>query len=345
MKIIHLLNTSTFSGAENVVCQIIGMMKNYPEYEHVYCSREGQIEKTLLERNIHFVPISEMSVKELKRVFFLEKPDIIHAHDMRASFFAALACGKKTLICHIHNNAFQSRKLSIRSIAFLLAAARAKHIFWVSNSAKEGYFFRNYVERKSTVLSNIVDIDFIREKCDLDCRQYDFDVVFLGRLSKEKNPERALHIFSEIIRIKSNVKCAFIGSGDEEIRLNSLVDYYGIADNVSILGFMPNPLKILSESKVMVMTSLWEGLPMSALESLALGVPVVSTPTDGMKDIIIDGYNGFISDDDSRLVDSIMMLINDSTIQHRISEGAKDTARRLFCKTDYIAALLNEYQA
>ena len=89
MRILHILTSNRFSGAENVVCQIIGMMKDEPDVEMRYCSPDGQIREALAEREITFAPISELSVSEVKRAIKETKPDIIHAHDMRASFVAA----------------------------------------------------------------------------------------------------------------------------------------------------------------------------------------------------------------------------------------------------------------
>ena len=98
MKILHLLQSGHFSGAENVVCQIIGLMKDELDIQMAYCSRDGQIRETLKEREIEYYPIKELTVAEIKRIIREYKPDIIHAHDMRASFVAARACGKITLI-------------------------------------------------------------------------------------------------------------------------------------------------------------------------------------------------------------------------------------------------------
>ena len=63
MKVLHLLNTGTFSGAENVVCQIINMCKN-DNIDFVYCSRDGQIRTALDERKIRLLDEIEMNWKE-----------------------------------------------------------------------------------------------------------------------------------------------------------------------------------------------------------------------------------------------------------------------------------------
>ena len=91
------------------------MCKSYG-VEFAYSSRDGQIREALKDRNIEFYPIEKMSVSEFRRVIKEVKPDVIHAHDMAASFYAALACGNVPLVSHIHNNAFNSRGVSLKSI-------------------------------------------------------------------------------------------------------------------------------------------------------------------------------------------------------------------------------------
>ena len=138
MKILHLLNTNRYSGAENVVCQIINLFSLDDSYEMLYCSPKGDIENSLKERNVRYVGIDKLTCKEVKRIIIEQQPDIIHAHDMKASFIASFVCGKIPLISHIHNNAYDSRGITLKSVAYLKAAWKAKHILWVSQSAYNG---------------------------------------------------------------------------------------------------------------------------------------------------------------------------------------------------------------
>lgn len=319
MKVLHILNTNRFSGAENVVCQIIDVFKN--DINMAYCGLEGPIRQVLKERNISFLPIKERSVNCIKDVLREFQPDVVHAHDMRASFFAALACGKIPLICHIHNNAFDSRALSIKSILFLLAAIKAKHIFWVSRTSFSGYLFHCFLKRKSTVLQNVINVDSLIRKRNEDHFNYDYDVVFVGRLTYQKNPERLIEIFHKLVKKNPNVKCGIVGDGDLFEKISNLIKEKSLEKNIFMLGFQSNPLKILSDSKAMLMSSRWEGLPMCALEALALGVPVVSTPSDGMDAIIQQKENGFLSDDDDELVEFLDRLVGDKTLHGKISES------------------------
>ena len=87
MKILHLLASNKYSGAENVVCQIIDMFKN--EIEMAYCSPNGPIENTLKDKQITFLPLSKLSKSEIQKIINTYKPDVIHAHDVKASIVAS----------------------------------------------------------------------------------------------------------------------------------------------------------------------------------------------------------------------------------------------------------------
>lgn len=344
MKILHLLESPHFSGAENVVCQIIGMMRVEKNIEMVYSSRDGQIRQALEERHITFAPIKELTVKEVKRVIKEQHPDIIHAHDMRASFIATLACGKIPVVSHIHNNAFDSRGISKKSIAYLYAGLKAKHIFWVSDSSFKGYAFHRFLSNKSTVLYNIINIEELYDKMHKDSKEYDYDVVYLGRLTPPKNPQRLLRILKLAIEQLPEIKIAIIGTGDLEDETKKLAQEYDLLNNISFLGFQSNPLKILYDSKAMVMSSRWEGTPMCALEAMALGVPIVSTPVDGLKDIIRSGENGYLSEDDNELANKILLVVKNKEIHKKWSEQIFMDAKRINNIEKYKCEILKAYK-
>lgn len=326
MKVLHLLSTKRFSGAENVVCQIMSIFRNEQNVEMIYCSPDGQIRDALAERNLHFAPIGKLSVREVKRVIQEQKPDIVHAHDMGASFVAALACGRTPLISHIHNNNFNSRGLSVKSILYYLAALKARHIFWVSQSAFEGYAFHKWFKKKSTVLYNIIDIDALYKKMETDGNQYDYDVIYIGRLTYQKNPQRLMRVFWMIKEKMPSVKIAVVGTGELEEDTRALCQELNLQDHVQFLGFQSNPLRMLHDAKVMIMTSRWEGTPMCALEAMALGVPVVSTPTDGLCELITDGENGYLDDQDEILARKVVDIVADATLHSALSGNTRDKA-------------------
>ncbi len=343
MKVLHLLSSNKFSGAENVACQIISMMGHCPECEMIYCSPDGEIRGALEERDIPFVAIGKMSVSEIKRILQEQKPDVLHAHDMGASFFAALACKTTPLISHIHNNGFDSRRLTLKAILYRLAAIRAEHIFWVSKAAKDGYIFKKGLQKKSSVLYNVIDIHALHQKAaEAEC-QSAYDVVYLGRLTYPKNPQRLISVLGKVIEQKPDLKAAIIGTGEMEEEIQQRIADKKLQNNVELLGFRSNPYGILKNAKVMLMTSRWEGLPMCALEAMALGVPIVSTPTDGLKELLEHGRTGYFAESDEALAENVVQLLIDRQLQQKISVNTAAKAKDINDIEQYKAALLKEY--
>ncbi len=344
MRVLHVLYSSRFSGAENVVCQIIGMFRENPDVEMIYCSPDGQIREALAEREVKFAPMSELSRAELRRVIAEVKPDVIHAHDMRASFVAARACKKIPLISHVHVNAVDSRGISVKSIAYMLAAFKAKHIFWVSESSYSGYAFHALFKNKSEVLQNIIDIDALYKKMALDKNEYSYDVAYVGRLTCQKNPQRLMTVIAKMKKIKPDVKVAVVGNGDLEEETHALCHEYGLENNVDFLGFQSNPLKILHDSSSMVMVSRWEGTPMCALEAMALGVPIVSTPVDGLKTLVENCKNGYLSDNDDELAARLVEISENAELRRSLSEYTLEKARSINDVSFYRGRLLSVYR-
>lgn len=344
MRVLHLLQSSRFSGAENVVCQIISMLDGNDDIEMMYCSCDGQIREALKERNIKFLSISDFTVREVKRIIKEYKPNVIHAHDMRASFIGALACGNIPIISHIHNNNFDSRGISLKSIAYLYAGLKAKHIFWVSDSSYNGYYFHNLFKKKSEVLYNIISIDNLYSKMALDNNNYDYDIVYLGRITEQKNPLRLMKICKRIVDQLPSVKIAVIGTGDLEEETYKEAERLELGSNVTFLGFQNNPYKILHDSKLMIMTSLWEGTPMCVLEAMSLGVPVVSTPTDGVKIVVDNGKTGYLDQTDEGLVNSCKAILTDTILRGNMSDASIERAKELMDIEKYKKRIKNAYE-
>ena len=343
MKILHIANTDSYSGAENVICQIIGMFKGRHDVDFVYVSPDGPIREALAERNVSFAPVARMCVGELKRVIKEQKPNVIHAHDMKASVVSAFACGNTKLVLHLHNNDFANRRLSFKSISYLLPAYKCSHIYYVSESSYFGYLFHTWFRSKSSVLYNIIDLDALREKASKDNEEYGYDVIYIGRLTYQKNPSRLLRVFRKLVDNTPNIRIGMVGTGELDNQVRQEWTYLNLQDNVDLLGFRSNPLKMLGSSKVMLLTSRWEGTPMCALEAMALGTPIVTTPVDGMMALIHDGKTGFMSDDDDVLAEKVNMIVSDEKLRKSMSDACVADAMARNNADEYVEKLWEVY--
>ena len=290
----------------------------------VYTSPDSDIVRQMLaEQNVTYLPMKTMSVSELRRVIREQKPDLIHAHDMRAGFFSALCCGRIPLVSHVHNNAYDARGLSPKTVGYLLAGFRAKHILWVSQSSFDGYAFHKLFAQKSSVLYNIIDTQQISDKKAQDSNTYDFDMIYVGRLTFQKDPQRLMRLCARLKQDKPDLKVAIVGTGELLEEVQTLCKSLDIQDNVQFLGFQSNPIKMVADSKAMILTSRWEGTPMCALEAMYLGTPVVSTPSDGMKDLLEDGVSGYLTDDDEQMAQDLLKIFAEPAHRAYLAANAR----------------------
>ena len=81
-----------------------------------------------------------------------------------------------------------------------------------------------------------------------------------------------------------------VGDGSLRSQVEEEIDKLSLNKNIVLFGNQINPYKILFNSKILVITSKYEGMPMNALEAIACNIPVVSTPVDGLLDIIDKNY-------------------------------------------------------
>jgi glycosyltransferase involved in cell wall biosynthesis len=113
-------------------------------------------------------------------------------------------------------------------------------------------------------------------------------IIGVGRLDPEKDFLTLLRAFN-IVRRNRNVRLMILGEGPERLALESLAQKLGIADVVTLPGFVENPLPFVANASVLALTSRFEGLPNVIIEALACGTPVVATDCPGGTTEILDG--------------------------------------------------------
>ncbi|WP_413521025.1 glycosyltransferase [Psychrobacter glacincola] len=152
-------------------------------------------------------------------------------------------------------------------------------------------------------------------------------VISVGRLSIEKGFDRLLLIWSKFIINNEGYKLKIVGDGEEKEKLIQLTQSLNISDSVIFTGFLSNDktLKEIRESKIYVMTSLHEALPMVLLESISKGTPIVAYDIRvGPGSIIKEGYNGFLikENDIEEFIKKMDFLIKENSIYRSMSNNA-----------------------
>lgn len=326
MKVLHVLNTGKYSGAENVVITLIHALEG--KVECAYASPDGSIRDILKEENIKYFPISTSAAnaKELKRIIHLFKPDIIHTHDYNTGIMAYLTRTKIPIISHLHNNTPWLRTVCLKSLAYIASCVSYKKILTVSDSVMDEFIFSNLVKKKSQVVGNPINLSAIREKVDeKGILQEPSDIIFLGRLSPQKKPLFFLEIVADIVKQIPNLRVAMVGSGELHEEVEAKIVELCLQNNVTLYGFQKNPYGLLNASKVMCMPSAWEGFGLAAIEALALGKPVTAAPVGGLKEIVNSECGGLCERKEEYIAE-LVKLLSDESYYNAKSDRARKRA-------------------
>lgn len=341
MVILHILNSRIYSGAEHVVCSII---KNLPkDCKCVYLSPKGNIQERLEKEGIEYYGVDKLSVKTVKRAMEEIKPDIIHAHDFRASVIAAEAAKREIkVISHLHCNPPWLKKVCINSLIYKHYAPYFQSVLTVSDSVEKEYRYAEKIADKVQVVGNPFSVKEVQEKIH-DKSEEDYDLLFVGRMTEEKNPLQFVEIFKSLKYEKQlNIKGAMIGAGDLYEACEKKIQQYGLQENLKMLGFQENPYKYMATSKVLCMPSKWEGFGLVALEAMCLGCPVVASSVGGLQDIVTE-ESGKKCQSHAEYVEETAKLLTDEVYYSAKSQGARKRADSYDNLEEYIGKIVKIY--
>ena len=280
----------------------------------------------------------ECSIKTMDHYKF----DIIHGHGNISSAFFPLYRKKSRFVFTLHNRTpwmlpYSSLKQTFRKSAFNLLDLRiirhVNRVIALSENMRSEITGRFGIDPSRVVtIPNGVDSDIffpfkpnsesIKRKFGIDCRY----ALFVGRLVEEK----AVHTILNAIA-GTNVHLVIAGSGPLLPVLQDLAKHHNIEKQVHFVGLLTrNELPILySNASLFLLPSVAEGLPLTALEAMSSGLPVIASYTSGMDDVISDGYNGFKLDpnDVQTFRKKIIQILADSSLKESIGKHSRETVK------------------
>lgn len=343
LKILHILATNKFSGAESVVCDIIQNSSDL--YQHVYCSLDGPISDILEKKNINFYPVKKLNISNIKKVLKEVKPNVIHAHDFRVSFVTALCKKNIKMIAHIHNNSPWIKRINVKSLIFLYSIIKSYKVLVVSEAINNEYVFKKVLQKKSICVGNpvfrnkVLNMvkDNVQEKIDA------YDICCVARITEAKDPLRFLKIVFELKKIIPMLKVSWVGDGELKDKVLKYAKELDLCDTIDFLGFKNNPYIYMNKSKVFLLTSKWEGFGLVAFEALTLGKPCVVSNVGGLKSIVDDSC-GKLCNNDEEFVEEIRNLLLDEKYYEKKSKNASDKSIKLENCDTYIDLLEDIYK-
>jgi len=342
-RILHILHSGNFSGAENIAMNLGLMFKEY--YDIAFAiPKYGNFKKKLEEVGLNYILLDNFNLKELYNKINRFNPHIIHAHDFRASIFSGILFPKKCIISHLHNNPPWIRFPNVYSITYLMLISQFKKIIGVSNAIRNEFFCNFLMSSKFICLPNFVNESLIIKKAQEPCNIKNIDLLYIGRLTKPKDPIKFINIIKFLKKYFPHIKAVMLGDGELKEKCIKEIKYNNLSSNVFLLGFVENPYTYMKESKLVIITSQWEGFGLVAVEAMVLGKPILASPVGGLKDIIVHNKTGFFCREIDDYVRSILYLFSNPQRYLEFSANAVLESQRYTNIDIYKEKLLTIYE-
>ena len=283
-----------------------------------------------------------LAVLKVYRLIRKEKPDIVTTHTAKAGTIGRIAArfARVPVIFHMfHGHTFegyfpQTMVRIFKAIEKTLAHGSSK-IFAISPLQQYdlGYKHRIAPPAKIELIRLGLELDrFLvfknrnELKIKLGLATDEFVVGILGRMAPIKNLAMAMRVLDLLHKKSFRCQFVFAGDGEERAKIEKMCNDLGVRKHVHFLGWINDVESFLSGIDALLLTSLNEGTPISIIEAMASGVPVVATNVGGVPDLIKNGETGFTCrpNDDQAMSSILQNIMRKSCDLEQIKSNARN---------------------
>lgn len=301
-NILFIVRTMGLGGTENVVLQLCEILSEKVN-KIIVCSSGGVHDKKLQEMGIKHYIIPDIASKNpvdilkscrlIKNVIDKEQITIVHSHHRMAAFYAELVAPKSVIkVANAHNTFTDKKKLtrlSYRNTTIVAVGEMVKkNLTEFFHIPKEQiYVIHNAVKPFD---GDVVPIEVLYQEHE----RGNILIGNIGRLSKQKGLSYFIDAAEITIKTHSMARFIIVGDGEDKDRLIEQVNVKQLQDKILFLGYRNDIQNVMSQLDFIVLSSLWEGFPLTPIEAYSVGKTVIGTAVDGTPEIIRDGIDGYL---------------------------------------------------
>lgn len=351
-NILYIARAPIHGGTENVVLQLCEIFQSIVN-KVVVCAGKGFNQESLKKMGIKFYEIPDLENKnplnilkisaKLKHIVKTENITVIHTHHRMAAFYVAfLKLYKKCVFINTSHNTFYN-KVKLTRFAYKHA-----HLIACGEMVKKN-LVNKFGLQNVTVIHNavkpfkglVIEEPILKE---LHSQGY-FLVGNVGRLTEQKGFKYFIESMSLVLKQHPKTKFVIIGSGKLEDSLKREAQNLGVSDDIIWLGYRKDVQNLMSQLDLIVLSSLWEGLPLTPIEAFSVEKPVVGTAVDGTVEEIRNGYNGYLCKSKNRvdLAEKINQFI-ESDKKNEMKKSSKKTFDNLFSFKVFAKKYIDYYE-
>ncbi len=340
MKILHIINRLGPGGAEKLIEDLLPLMNNTNGINVdllLLTDKNNVFDKKLNKNGIQIKIVPTKKIYNPLNIYYIRKYikkgqyDVVHVHLFPSFYWVSFASklifkNKPKFVFTEHNTHNKRRETGYLRIIEKFVYSSYDKIISISQQTQINLikWLKSKNNGRFLVIENGIDLKKFKEakpylKHEINSK-FDEDTILIcmvGRFFEQKDQPTLIKAMKHI---PSNVHLLLIGEGPLKEKNKELVKQINLEDRVHFLGFRDDVPRILKTVDIVVLSSNWEGLPLSAVEGMAAGKPLIGSNVPGIKEVV-DNYGLLFSKGNSEeLANKINQLITDPLKYSEIAE-------------------------
>ncbi len=340
LSVVHLVLGLNVGGLEMVVLNLVRHCNRDRFSPHIICLQEpGQLAPAFAELN---VPLESLDCPKLPKARTLYRlirrlrqlrPHVLHTHNMSPHFFGVIAArlaGVPVVVHTKHGRNDPTRRSAV--FKNWLASYFTDRIVPVSEDAAAVVReIEGVPDRRIHVIRNGIDLDrfpFTHRNGQHTGKH----AVHVARLCISKDQSTLLQAARQVLDVEPDFRLTLVGDGPDREMLLALHKELGLGERVVFLGERHDVPAILACADLFVLPSVEEGIPLTILEAMATGLPVVATPVGGNPEVVVPNETGLLVPPQSpqRLAEALLTLVREPSRARRMGAAGRKRVEQLF---------------
>lgn len=342
MKILQIIPSLDMGGAE-VMCETLSNQLKKLGHSVTVVSmfrKETVITRRLQAAGVPVVFLDKKSgldlgcIRKLRRLLRREKPDAIHVHLYILKYVGLAAFGLGIPIIHtVHNVAEEDAEGDGAINRLLYKRGGVIPVSLSREIQKTVVSFYGVPEEASPVIYNGINLENCLPKSDYRLSQ-PVRLLHVGRFNHQKNHPCMVQALKLLRERGYDTELTFLGGGDLLPEVRRQAQELGVAEYIHFEGISDWVYPHLQQADLFLLPSHFEGMPMSLIEAMGTGLPVIASRVGGIPDMVTDGHNGLLIDPNAEeLANAIARLLDDPELRERLGRNAKEEAVRFSGET------------
>lgn len=373
LRILQIGSGAEYGGATTYILMLLQALREQG-WEVDYAGTPGKTLEVIRQAGYTVYPIPALqreirpwrdfrALSQLRQVLRQQQYQVVHTHTSKGGILGRLAAkmaGIPAILHTVHGFAFHELSSPFQRLLYVRLEKTAAH--WCDrlitvNEEDRLQALKYGIAKPEDIITVYNGIDtqpFDQALLQVEQSSHEHSLVepgsgllvgMVARLAPSKAPLDFIHAASLVLSQRQDVKFVLVGDGPLQSQLEYEVNRLGLGDNILFTGFRQDVPQLLAAMDVFVLTTLWEGLPISLLEAMSMAKPVVATRVRGPREVVQHGVSGYLvpPGDPLAVSEAILSLLENKELRLQMGKAGRLLVDSKFHKASMLNHTLEVY--